>query len=46
VRVGRSSRATARIRFGRAARRSLSGRRAVTLTVTAGGVKTTLRVTR
>jgi hypothetical protein len=46
VRVGQDGRATARLRFGRKARRSLSRRRSVTLVVKAGPLKRKVKVTR
>jgi len=46
VQVGRDTRATARIRFSRKARRSLSRRRSSTLVVAAGPIKRKVTVTR
>jgi hypothetical protein len=44
VKVGQDGRATARVRFTRKVRRSLSGRRSITLVVTAGPMKRTIRI--
>ena len=46
AKVGPDGRATARVRFTRRTRRTLSRRRSVTFTVKAGTVRRTVRVTR
>ncbi len=46
VKVGQDGRATARLRFSRKARKSLSGRRSVSLVIKAGAAKRKVKVTR